>query len=274
MNVSTPKYAVDWTFWSRLFAARRGRPLPDPFAPCPELAAVSPAVARSLAVFQLGESGGGAVVEQARRSNLPAAGEHYAGALALFVAEEHRHAELLACGVRMLGGRLLRRHRAARLFRCMRRLMGLRLKIAVLLVAEVIGHGYYALLARKLPRGPLADLLREIAGDERSHLDFHAHFLRAQVRGPIRRMAFRLGWRCLITTTALVVLVDHRRAFRDLGIPLTRPWRLWWRQARTAEYTVCGGPTGIGAPVRSRGPAGRGCRGGRASAGLTLAGTP
>ena len=55
----------------------------------PQLGGIPATLARSLAIFQLGESGGGTVVEQARRSRLPSAGEDYAEAVALFVAEEH-----------------------------------------------------------------------------------------------------------------------------------------------------------------------------------------
>ena len=97
-------------------------------------------LARSLAVFELGESGGGTIVEQARRSGIEAIDDDYADALALFVDEEHRHADILAICVRMLGGTLIRKNWTATLFVFARRLIGLRLKILVLLAAEWVGR--------------------------------------------------------------------------------------------------------------------------------------
>ena len=61
----------------------------------------------------------------------------------------------------------------ARLFVIARRLIGLRLKIVVLLAAEVVGLCYYHLLAVQLPQSRLRSQLLEIVEDERSHLYFH-----------------------------------------------------------------------------------------------------
>ena len=107
---------ANWNHWKEFFAARRHRPGARLLQDEPQLADVPASVARSLAIFQLGESGGGTVVEQAGRSRLPFVDEDYAEAVALFVAEEHRHAELLACCVRVLRGRLIDRNWTARLF--------------------------------------------------------------------------------------------------------------------------------------------------------------
>jgi len=147
--------STNWSHWRAFFAARRHRPGVRLLANEPQLADVPASVARSLAIFQLGESGGGTVIEQAQHSRLPAIDDDYAAAVALFVAEEHRHAELLACCVRALRGRLIERNWTARLFVFGRRLVGLRLKIMVLLAAEVVGICYYRLLAGGLPDSEL-----------------------------------------------------------------------------------------------------------------------
>jgi len=228
----------NWARWRAYFAARRNRPGARLLADEPLLAGVPASVARSLAVFQLGESGGGSVIEQARHSRLAALDADYTEAIALFVAEEHRHAELLACCVRALRGRLIEKNWTARLFVFGRRLIGLRLKIIVLLAAEVVGLCYYQLLAAGLPDSELKTVLREIAADEKAHLGFHCDFLRAQMRTNAHRRLFMLTWRMLMLAAALVVAIDHRGALRDLEIPLTRVWRRWSVYSRTAEARI------------------------------------
>lgn len=234
MHETTP----NWAQWKAFFAARHQRPgarlLPDD----PDLSGVPASVARSLAIFQLGESGGGSVVDQARNSRLPLLDEDYAAALAMFVAEEHRHAELLACCVRALRGKLIARNWTARLFVFGRRLIGLRFKIMVLLAAEVVGICYYRLLAAGLPDSAVKSVLREIAADERAHLRFHCEFLRTQMRTDAHRRIFIVVWRALILAAFLAVLVDHRKAMGDLRMPcleLRRRWRLY---SRIAENRV------------------------------------
>ncbi len=228
----------NWARWNAFFAARRHRPAARLLADDPKLAGVPASVARSLAIFQLGESGGGTVIEQARHSRLASLDTDYAEAVALFVAEEHRHAELLACCVRALRGKLIERNWTARLFVFGRRLIGLRLKIMVLLAAEVVGLCYYQLLAGGLPDSELKSVLREIAADEKAHLGFHCDFLRTQVRTNVHRRLFILTWRALMLAAALVVAIDHRAALRDLGVPLTRVWRRWSVYSRTAEARI------------------------------------
>jgi len=228
----------NWRGWKDFFAARSARPAPQILADDPQLASIPKSVARSLAIFQLGESGGGTVIEQARKSTNSGVDEHYAEAMALFVAEEHRHAELLACCVRALRGKLIRKNWTARLFVFGRRLIGLRLKVMVLLAAEVVGICYYHLLSSRLPDGGLKNLLTEIVADEKSHLQFHCCFLRIQVRDQLDRLVFILTWRLLMFAAAVVVLIDHRHALRDLGISPGTTWRRWTVYSRTAENLV------------------------------------
>lgn len=230
----------NWTRWNAFFTARRHRPGARILADEPQLDRVPASVARSLAVFQLGESGGGTVVDQARNSHLPSLDANYAEAIALFVAEEHRHAELLACCVRALRGRLIEANWTDRLFVFGRRLVGLRLKITVLLAAEVVGICYYELLAAALPDGELTSVLREIAADEKAHLRFHCDFLRAQMQTRVHRCIFIVTWRALMLAAMLVVLVDHRAALRDLGIAPGKVWSRWWACSHNAEVRVVG----------------------------------
>lgn len=229
----------NWSGWYRYFAARRDRHLP-PLETSERYSNVPDSVAKSLAIFQLGESGGGTVIQQARRSSIEAIDADYADAMALFVAEEHHHAEILAICVRNLGGTLIRKNWTARLFVLARRLMGLRLKVLVLLAAEVVGICYYHLLATRLPKTRLQSLLVQLVEDERAHLHFHCCFLRTQTFNGWRRLLFVLAWRATMAAAAIVVLIDHRRALRDLDISYSTVWRRWMAYSGLAERLVTG----------------------------------
>lgn len=228
----------NWRGWRDFFAARAARPAPRILADDPLLKSVPGSVARSLAVFQLGESGGGTVIEQARKSRLRGTDHHYAEAMALFVAEEHRHAELLACCVRALRGELIRKNWTAKLFVFGRRLIGLRLKVMVLLAAEVVGICYYHLLSAQLPKSGMKTLLQEIVEDEKAHLKFHCCFLQMQTQNEVQRAIFVVAWRALMFAAAVVVLLDHRKALRDLAIPSRVAWKRWMVYSRIAENLV------------------------------------
>ena len=227
----------NWAEWRRFFSERRDRTFPRlevdaNYEYLPE------SLAKSLAIFQFGESGGGTVIEQARRSSLATVDPHYGEAMQLFVAEEHRHANLLAMCVRMLKGTLIRSNWTAKLFVFARRLMGLRLKVLVLLSAEVVGICYYHLIATRLPDSKLKGLLSQIVDDERAHLQFHCAFLRKQVTSPFRRRLFTIVWRATMIAAAIAVLIDHRAAIRDLDIGVRSVWNRWMAYSRLAERLV------------------------------------
>lgn len=228
-----------WQGWRRFFERRSNRPLPR-LAVGEEYAGLPPSVARSLAIFQLGESGGGRIVAEARQSDLVTIDRDYAAALALLVEEERRHANLLAMCVRLLRGRLLRRHWTARLFVALRRVMGLRFKVLVLLVAEIVGRCYYRLLAVRLPGGQIRCMLEEIAADERAHLRFHSRFLRSQTRSAWQRLTFVATWRITMVAAAALFVVDHRTALRDLGLRRTHVWRRLMALGGLVERLVVG----------------------------------
>ena len=120
--------------------------LPDTACDLPDH--VRSALARSLAIFQLGESGGGTRLCRYTRSitsleNL----QGYQRAVDLFVAEEQSHAALLARTVKHLRGSLLQKQWTNSIFRWMRDLVNLEFNIQVLLTAELIAEVYFGLLA-------------------------------------------------------------------------------------------------------------------------------
>lgn len=230
---------IPFSRFATLFGERADRPLP-PLEADLDYTQLPPSLARSLAVFQLGESGGGTVVEQARESRLPGTDADYVRALDLFVREEHRHASLLAICVRLMGGRLIARNWTARLFVFGRRLMGLRLKILVLLAAEVVGLTFYRFAATRLPPCRMRDCLFEIIGDEHDHLQFHSAFLGRHATNGVRRLLFLLSWRLLMACAGWAVMVDHRRTLRDLYIDLGTFRDFLQSYRREVEWRVLG----------------------------------
>src|SRR5262245_46061549 len=93
-------------------------------------------LARSLAVFQLGESKGGRLATEI--DSIPGLDADYRAAIKLFIDEEQRHGQLLALCVRALGGELMTATWTKSLFVVARRLAGVRFKLVVLLAAETI----------------------------------------------------------------------------------------------------------------------------------------
>ena len=228
---------IDWRQWSEFFGNRKDRAVPDLEA-CDLYTDLPASLAQSLAIFQLGESGGGTIIDQARNSCIKAIDHDYADAMALFVAEEHRHADILASCVSVLGGTLIRRNWTAKLFVSARRLIGLRLKVLVLLAAEVVGICYYHLLASRLPHCDIKLILEELVADELSHLRFHCTFLRTQAPSGWRRRVFTLFWRVTMIAAGLAVTIDHYNALRDMNIDVKVVWRRWIAYSRLAEDFV------------------------------------
>jgi lipopolysaccharide/colanic/teichoic acid biosynthesis glycosyltransferase len=231
---------MNWQQWKSLFAERRDRTVPGHLTDYSYFQWSKP-LAKSLAIFQLGESGGGTIVQQVQGSRIDGVDGAYRQAMALFVDEEHRHADILALCVKSLGGDLIKRNWTARMFVAGRRLMGLRFKVLVLLAAEVVGICYYKLLALRLPDGQLRCLLEELAADEEAHLQFHSAFLRMCSGGTLHTfhaMVFKVIWRLVTFSAAIVVSIDHRRALNALDIPLGLVWQRWMYLVRETEAQV------------------------------------
>jgi hypothetical protein len=198
--------------WRAYFEANRVRPVPDLDDARRGLPLRSHALlARSLAVFQLGESKGGRIATEIDAvSGLDA---DYRASVKLFIDEEQRHGELLALCVAGLGGELRASTWTESLFVIARRLAGVRFKLVVLLAAETVGLAFYRGLVSRLPAGSLRACLDEICTDEVAHLRFHGDAFRGD-------RAFLAAWYPVVAAAALVVLIDHRSTERALGIPL------------------------------------------------------
>ncbi len=216
-----------WAAWRHHFERNRRRPLPPPASGGDLPPPTAGALAWSLARFQIGETGEGRIVGAVARVEMAGVDDDYRRALALFIAEEGRHARILAGLVQDLGGQLLESTWTERGFVRLRRLAGIRTKLLVMYAAEVIGIGFYEALASALPAGPAHRALRSIAADERGHFAFHRRFFRLQAPGGWRRALFLVAWAVAASAAGAVVLWDHRRTLDALGVSKARvAWRL------------------------------------------------
>jgi hypothetical protein len=232
----TPVYRVDeiaqlarctnMTFarWRDHFEANRLRPTPDLTRAAHGLPdGWAELLARSLAVFQLGESKGGRLVNEI--DSVPGFDADYRAAIKLFIAEEQRHGDLLALCVDGLGGELVQGTWTESLFVVARRLAGVKFKLVVLLAAETVGLAFYRGLTTRLPAGSLRTCIEEICADELHHMQFHGDAFRG-------RRAFRYSFYAVVALAAAVVLVDHRRTHRALGIPLAESVKRFYDHVR------------------------------------------
>ncbi len=223
-------------------------------------------VAASLAIFQLGEAGEGRIAHQIDSCDLEGIDDDYRKALKLFVKEEGGHAKLLGQCVRELGGKILHKNWTERLFVFGRRLLGIRLKLLVLLSAEVIGLCFYDLLADKIPHASIQACLRHICLDEKDHLEFHSDFFKTQTTNVFKKVVFQFLWRLVGSLAALAVILDHRKTLRALDIPVLMVWCTFQSWIQTAEERVLA--KSLGSPNQKKGqllnPEVRGCRSGYA----------
>ncbi|MFF1410024.1 ferritin-like domain-containing protein [Streptomyces sp. NPDC058289] len=227
-------------------------------------AALPPELVRSLQRFQVGEDGdGSALIGKADRAGDPV----YARAVRLFVAEEQNHARMLALLLEAGGAGTLAGHWSDTVFVRLRRLLGLRVELLVLMVAEVVALRYYRAV-RDGAADPLAsEVARLILADEERHVPFHCLRLRlrealAPLPAPARRAAVA-AWRAMLAAAAAVVAVDHAPALRTLGVGRrTFVADTVRASAPMAAAIAASGPPDPAGPVRAprgrlRAPAGR-----------------
>ena len=205
------------TRWLEYFEGRQGRELDAPTDTSFEEQPGREAVARSLARFELGESGDG---ERLRRLAVQTGDAAYSRAIELFVAEEDQHARWLGILRRRFGGERLTSHWSASAFVVLRHLGGLRREICVLLTAEVIALTYYRVLALANPDPVLQAACERILLDERGHVAFHRAALSREFAGlpAAGRTLGVISWRAFVLVTAKAVAWDHRAVLELAGV--------------------------------------------------------
>ncbi|MGF1655905.1 MAG: ferritin-like domain-containing protein [Verrucomicrobiales bacterium] len=224
-------------FWFQHFSlnAQRNLILPLPTSlPCSLGDSEKAALARSLAIFQLGESGSGTrlkrYIERTRLQALPG----YAKAINAFVVEEQSHAALLLRLISYLEHPPLEKQWTNSVFRTIRNLVNLEFNIQVLLTAELIAEVYFGALAMHTTDPAIRTVARKILRDEMGHLQFQREFLITRLGHlkPWQKTLWTTQFRSVHLATAVVVTWDHRQALRVLG---WTPWRFVRRTQQARE---------------------------------------
>jgi hypothetical protein len=198
------------------------------------------ALGRSLATFQLGESGTGEHLFAAAVAT--GVSDDHLAALRAFVAEEQEHARLLAVVLHGMGAPLRPRHWTDQIFVRTRRSHSLRSEVLTLLVAEVVALTYYGALRDGLRHPVLRDVFGRIHADEVRHVDFHAETLPPYLRrfSPAGQHTARMVWNTLVAGAAMVVAGGHARALAGVGVTRMTFVRRVHRDRRTVDRRLFG----------------------------------
>lgn len=239
---------MHFSHWHTLFVQRSGRVRPT----IDDTQEIPPSwrepLAASLARFQLGETGEGRIVADLRRkARAWKLDEGYLRSLALFIAEEGRHAAILGDAVRALGGRPLRKSWASEGFSHVRRVAGPGTELMVLLAAEVAALCFYETMAARLPQGELRQAIRQVASDETVHLRFHVDFLCQALPSTAARWAVASAWHPLALAAATVIITDHSATLRTIGVRRRQVW------TRARSITIDTAEAIMAGPHESRG---------------------
>ncbi|MGV9790656.1 ferritin-like domain-containing protein [Streptomyces sp. NPDC003435] len=207
--------------WADGFEAERVRRAARADPDWTRAARLDPATWASVQRFQTGEDGDGAnLTAKADQAGDP----EYARAVRLFIAEEQNHARLLALLLTAGGMPTLAGHWTDTAFVRVRRLMGLRLELLVLMVAELVALRYYRALRDGTTDALTSEVAARILADEERHIPFHCarlHDSVAELPRAVRRPLLKL-WRGLLAGAGLIVVADHGRALRALGVSRSR----------------------------------------------------
>ncbi|MFG2812619.1 ferritin-like domain-containing protein [Streptomyces sp. NPDC048410] len=207
--------------WADGFEAERVRRAARADPDWTRAALLDPATWASVQRFQTGEDGDGAnLTAKADQAGDP----EYARAVRLFIAEEQNHARLLARLLAAGGMPTLAGHWTDTAFVRVRRLMGLRLELLVLMVAELVALRYYRALRDGTTDALTSEVAARILADEERHIPFHCarlHDSVAELPRAVRRPLLEL-WRGLLAGAGLIVVADHGRALRALGVSRSR----------------------------------------------------
>jgi len=198
---------------------KQNRHEPDWSAPLNVPALMLAPLLRSLEQFRLGDGGGPASLIAFNRENFRSRTHEMRQIVDLWFAEEAEHARLLGCAVRRFGGRIITSHWSFTAFCVCRRVLGVRFELQVLTLTELVSTGYYKLLRKYSPDGPLAAMCELILRDEAGHVAFQRDRLvssgcpRPGLRGGLWRLQFLLcGY-----AAGTVLWISHAPCLKAIG---------------------------------------------------------
>lgn len=230
----------NWSKWLKYFKKNSLGPLRETIEPITNLSEEKlNAIRKSLAIFQLGESGEGRIAKQIESCQVFGVNQTYRECIKYFVKEEGKHGRILGVIVRSLGGKLLSHNWTESLFSFGRRLLGIRLKLLVLLAAETVSVVFYKVFLRELPLSGIRAALIEITRDEEFHLKFHQEFFKIRVTTSFHKIIFKFFWRVITLAAFIVVILDHRKSLLILNVSLDKIFKDYVRIIKNVEEEVC-----------------------------------
>jgi hypothetical protein len=191
------------------------------------------AIGASLATFQLGENSEGRAL---RRFSAEYGERMGFGMLpditVLFVQEERNHSALLARFMEKHGIPAKASDWTDDVFRMIRKPFGFEASVSVLITAEIIGLVYYRALREATGSRLLRAICNKILEDEKSHLEYESALIKfaQDSRGPLARLAWKLGHRTLFAATMLVVFREHRKVLLRGGLPFIEFFDACWKE--------------------------------------------
>ena len=175
---------------------RENRTEPDWDAPITVPPEVLAPLLKSVEQFRLGDGGGPASLIAFDAERFRGSTEEIRQIVDLWFREEAEHARLLGCAVKRFKGRYITSHWSFTAFCLCRRVLGVRFELQVLTLTELVSTGYYRMLRRCSPDGPLAAMCELILRDEAGHVAFQRDRLidsgcpRPGLRGWLWRLQF------------------------------------------------------------------------------------
>ena len=198
---------------------KQNRLEPDWTAPLHVPPVVLAPLLRSIEQFRLGDGGGPASLIAFDRENFRSRTDEIRQIVDLWFAEEAEHARLLGCAVRRYEGRVITSHWSFTAFCLCRRALGVRFELQVLTLTELVSTGYYRMLRKYSPDGPLSAMCELILRDEAGHVAFQRDRLldagrpRAGWRGWLWRAQFLIcGY-----AAGTMLWVNHAPGLKAIG---------------------------------------------------------
>jgi hypothetical protein len=185
-------------------------------------------IARSIAIFQLGESGEGRHLFRFARAWAERSGDDfYCEAARLHIAEEGRHSAVLRRFMNLNSIAAFKGGSSNAIFKTLRNALGsLEISIAVLVSAELIAKVYYPALRMATQSEVLRALCDQIHREEIAHVEFQTEQLARLrvVRSHLLGSATRFLHRLLYYPTVLTVWMSHRRVLKADGLTFATFW--------------------------------------------------
>jgi len=211
---------MNYAKWIEYFAHnKQNRPEPDWSAPVTIPPGVLAPVLKSVEQFRLGDGGGPASLIAFDRENFRSRTGEMRRIVDLWFAEEAEHARLLGCAVRRFGGRIITSHWSFTAFCLCRRVLGVRFELQVLTLTELVSTGYYRMLRRHSPDGPLAAMCELILRDEAGHVAFQRDRLAdADCPKPgLRGWLWRIQFLACGYAAGTVLWISHAPCLKAIG---------------------------------------------------------